>query len=370
MSITPYAFRAETALDLEAGINARLAPLLNDLIFDIEIDQVEPGPAFYKNLYAAFTSSNNGALIGAPFQFKVFSQPTESEAITKVVEFVTANPLYFFSGVYVVYRPRTPDPNEAVVIGIFYNIAGVAASVNWGGTTIAVGAVGGDLSGNLPNPNVVGIHGVSINAGPFPGGGQITYDSTTNTFKWYVVQVYASLAAAAAAQANQIIGQEIIVAAGNPGAGTYVLNVKTGNPGDYTLVSTLTNVASQVALDAPIVGLNAANVFAALQVLTGIVTGPIAPASTVDLASVTIANFASVVWEFTIARGNLRYSGTVQAQHDGTNPEWNIHGPVIPAGPPFDVTLTCVVAGGNLTLQAVNTGLAATFRVRTRGLPI
>jgi hypothetical protein len=131
MSITPHCVRVESAEDLEIALDAELAPLLNHEIFGVEIDQSKEAPFFTRNLYCAFSSQPSTSVLLTPFKFKAFSASDESAMLTLVTQFIIANPGYFFSGLFVIYRTQNPNPNQGVIGGVFYNTS-AAAALNWG----------------------------------------------------------------------------------------------------------------------------------------------------------------------------------------------------------------------------------------------
>lgn len=383
MSVVPVALLASDAEDLEFRLNTALAPLTHDAIFGVEIDQTDRtnnASYFSRTMYAAFSYDSAGAApLLSPFQAKVIASSTDAQAILLIKQFIAANPTYFFSQVFVTFSPRNPNPDQAVIAVIFYNVDGAAAEINWRGGAggSPVGPVGGDLSGTLPNPTVVGIQNTPVAAGPFPGGGQLTYDATTSSFKWYVIQVYTSLALAAAAQANQIVGQSIIVYTNptTPANGTYTLTVKTGNITDYTKISDVTDVASEVALDAPISPLLASNVFQALQEIVAATINPqfsgtVLPSSVTTIATVPIASVADVDWQVVLQIGSVRYIEKLHYTHDGVNPFGTSDG-IAGTALPFPATLSVTLSGGNLNLVCTNTSLSGCdFRVKAVTLPI
>lgn len=380
MATTPVAFSVETAEELEDALNAALLPLTNERVFGVVVDQVRSGPSYLRNLGASFTYDSVGATaLANPFQARIFSNTNEANVITLLNDFIAANPSYFFSEAFFTYRTTSPNPNQGIIGVIFYNPDGAAAAVNWGGSAggVPVGPVGGDLSGALPNPEVVGIHTIPIQNTPWPAGGQITYDPTTNSLILYVVQVYASLVAAAAAQANQIIGQQIIIfnTPSGPDDGTWVLNVKTGNPADYTKISDATDLASEVALDAAIPPLSATNVFQALQQIVALIVDPTTtgtvPATTIQtIATEPITSVAEVEWTVVLQVGTARYTEKLHYTHDGTDPFGTSDG-IAGTTFPFGVTLSVTLSGGNLNLVCNNTlGSGCDFRVKTITLPV
>ena len=380
MAVTPVVLRRETSDDLAAALNAALLPLTNQRIFGVEIDQARPQDPFYnKSLYAAFTYDTAGATpLAHPFQVRVFSRPSEPELIDLVNQFTAANPTYFFSALYVTYRSTDPNGNLGVAGFLFYN-QDASADVNWtsgGGGTTPVGPVGGDLSGSLPNPQVVGIHGIPINSPPIPGGAMLVYDAGSGDLVWYVELIYPSLAVAAANQSVQVVGQNIIIAHSpvQPGDGQYQLNVKTGSPTDYTYIAGSSSLASGVILDAAIPPLTATNVFTALQQIVAATINPqhsgTVGATTVQtIASVPIASVAEVDWNVVLQNGSSRYTEKLHYTHDGASPFGTSDG-IAGTTWPFGATLSVTVAAGNLNLVLTTTSFACDYRVKEITLPV
>jgi hypothetical protein len=227
----------------------------------------------------------------------------------------------------------------------------------------------GDATGPVGSNTVVAVRNKSIPI-PVTGGGQLTYDVTTDACIWYSVQVYTSLANAAADQANQVIGQKVIIfntpATGEDG--TYNLDSKTGNPADYTKISDATNTASEVAIVDAGNWYSSTDVEGALQEV-GAQLGAIAfsglTAGVNVLNTVAIASVRAVIWDVSVqdAGGTNVELQTVYAQHDGSAADYTVYGPG-PTGT-VDVTLSVDVSGADMRLLATITG-AATWQGKVR----
>ena len=123
-------------------------------------------------------------------------------------------------------------------------------------TTLASGHHVVGLRGTTPGDNLIitreNLMKVLLNLETPPGGGsRLVYNSDTSGPQWYATLVYTSLANAVAGQANQIIGERVIIFAtpATSDCGTYSVNALTGNVSDYTKISDRTDTGAEVGLD-------------------------------------------------------------------------------------------------------------------------
>lgn len=132
MTVAANVIRRATPEELEADINAFLAPLLNYAITHVQIDHVKNAPFYTENLYAALTlDSASAVLMATPYQAKTFVAATEDEAINLYVAFLIANPTWFVSPIFAVYRPAEPQAQNGVIIVAFFNQDHDAGQYNW-----------------------------------------------------------------------------------------------------------------------------------------------------------------------------------------------------------------------------------------------
>lgn len=148
MAVTPYLFREATPGELETVINAVLVGILDQRILGVEVDAVQITPAYAKNVYTAITTgTDNASTITNPYVFKTFAAAEDAGARQLALNFMVANPAYFYSPIYAVYRPAVTDPNQSTVVALIYNIDATEGADNWG--YVSAGGGGGTISGTI-----------------------------------------------------------------------------------------------------------------------------------------------------------------------------------------------------------------------------
>ena len=209
MTTTPYIFRKETPLLLAADINATFGTILDEKIIGVEVDAVRNTPFYGKNIYAAITTTDDGAgSISNPYVFKTFASSSEFNARQLALNFMLANPTYFFSPIWVVYRPQVDDPDQSTIVTFFYNVDYAEGAANWGYTSggggggAPTGPAGGDLGGFYPNPTVPDVHEYSSALGI--GVNNITTDpiASVGDVEWEIELVKGTVRYSATVRAN------------------------------------------------------------------------------------------------------------------------------------------------------------------------
>ena len=222
--------------------------------------------------------------------------------------------------------------------------------------------LGGDLDGTLDDATVVGIQGVPVSTSP-TAGSRLVFNQAENQLQWYTTRVYSDLAGAVADQANQIIGERIIVSAvpKTSECGTYFVNALTGDPSDYTKKSDITDTASEVNIE------DAGGYYPGIDEVEGALQfiGSQLPASLTTLtenidegAPALIAiealgdTFTRVEWAVTAYRAGEMSAYTVSATHVAGDIYFTVSG----LGPDLAGDYSVQVGGGNLELLLTTSG--------------
>lgn len=201
----------------------------------------------------------------------------------------------------------------------------VAASIALVGERVLQDASGDVTSASGSSVTVTGLQGVTIDAAPVASGAYPVYSAVAGQIVWRGTLVYASLAAAAAAQSadGQIVGMTCIVylSATPSEDGSYRIAAITGNTTDYTKISDATNQADEVSIAAGHwAGSSVETMAGDLSSLLFAAETPLVNGVATTAGSVLVDQWASVWWDITLfnATTGAREQWTVPATHDGT----------------------------------------------------
>jgi len=157
MAVTPQVIRVASAANLQTQVNAYLATLFGAssvLVLGVGIDSRANAPFFNANFVATITTNPTGATVqAAPYQFVTFTAPIEADVLKLCNAFIAANPAFFFSQVFAIYRPDEPNPIQGVTLGLFFCSDAAAAATNW--KPISSGGGGGGFGSNVVVTNAM-----------------------------------------------------------------------------------------------------------------------------------------------------------------------------------------------------------------------
>lgn len=373
---TTLTFSAEELFDtpgrlgLITLVNNGLAGVLDHTItgFSLIARDTQARNGLY--LDAVINYSNDPvAPIAAPFTLHVFPARGTAQGLVKAQEFQADNPGWFYSPIFAVFSDSVEGANGLPYLVWMVSSTDPNAGDNWSVASAAVPVpdLAGDVTGPIDANTVVAIQNKAVPA-PAVGGTRLVYDIDSDALVWYSTPVYASLANAVAGQANQIIGERIVIYSepATSETGTYVINDLTGDESDYTKKSDATDTAAEVGIvDAGGYYPGITEVESALQYI-----GPRlldAPVSTLNLTDAvantintvdTADTFTAVEWSVTMfnTSSNDMLHYTIQASYvNGETPQFTVSGLGPSLGEVFDID---VVAGPpeQLLLQVIPDG--------------
>jgi hypothetical protein len=258
----------------------------------------------------------------SPFVLRVETGQTLAAAVSLLNQFKALNPSFWFSPGAFTFINEVPGPTiSSYYVWVIYSADPLAGS-HWDSS----GAVlAGDVTGPSDANTVIRIRNKNTPV-PLVGGARLVFDITTDSLVWYSTPVYSSLAAAAADQANQILGERIIIFNTPAGAedGTYSVQALTGSPADYAKISDATDTAAEVGIVDAGGYYQSNNVEGALQEIgagtSGNLTTALVANTPTTVASVLVDAVRSVVWDVLVqnpATGEAE-RWTVESLHNGT----------------------------------------------------
>lgn len=338
MPFTSLPVAAETLKDgltpdgIEGRVNAALSTVLDKAVVGVhaQIEDHQRRQGKVISVALAVDTAVSATVLTDPYQLITFTSQTLAGASAQASAWRALNPGWFYAPPLFWYVAQfAPAANEPHVVFQFYCEDANGAD-NWQVGGSGGGGGGGVLAGDVTGPSgantVVAIRGKATPA-PLVSGTRLVYDLASDTLVWYSTPTYASLAAAAADQANQVIGERIIVynATATADDGTYQLTVKTGAPGDYTKISDATDTAAEVGIaDAGGYYPTCSTVECALQSIGAGTSGVLSIGLVATVATSVAAAFADdyrqVVWALELhdPTTGTAERWSVEAQHNGT----------------------------------------------------